>query len=399
LAYVPVGLTAWLNAAEGLVLLLALLLVDLATARENGLWTLLTIGAAFGISLIPMLITNTLVSGDPLTVPRMLPPYATQGDEVRFVGDAVWAGEGGTTGGSGEVSDPNSAGEGGTTGKSGEVSDPNSAGESGSGLLSFFSPLIVFLSGLAHPILRTIERGLIFFSFLRQGIDAIVTHPSKIYHTFIRSGYVGTQGTGASGLAINLTFFEALPIAGALVSIPIVVVNELRNKITIKALSQRLQSAGGTADAFVLVYSITLVLLYIPRFPLHAMLTVRYIYPLFPLAIYGLVRLQTVQRVLREQSTILGFTYGGGVLIGGQVALLIIHVMEYGVDEAMQGFALLALGFMIGVAIWSTLGLFSSDFDRLGGVIFGSAAAVTTDLMVLIAYYYFGNGFVLPLSP
>lgn len=374
LAYFPIGITAWLNASEGLVLLIALVIVDLVTAPENSLRTLLTVGAVFVLSLLPMLITNTLVSGDPLTVPRMLPSYATQGEGVRFVGDTVWSAEGGT------------GGNGGT-------------GNGGTGKSRIFTLIVSVIGEIARPFVRVIERGYVFLSFLGDGVRAIVNEPSKIYYTFFRSGYFGFHSSGAKGIAINLAFLESLPLAGVLFSAPIVLVHRFRQFGTLKTPQNHLNTPTRAADAFLVVYSFILVLLYIPRFPLHAMLTVRYIFPLFPLAIYAVARLPAIQTVVLNRSYVLGFTYAGSVLIGGQVALLVIFLQGYGVDEAMQGFALIGIGISGLLGIWGIFSAVFHNYERVGAVLVGLAAGFTTNLSGLIVFNFFGKGFILPIIP
>lgn len=89
-------------------------------------------------------------------------------------------------------------------------------------------------------------------------------------------------------------------------------------------LERREFSALGTVVAFAIVYAALLTLVYLPRLPLHATITVRYLLPLFPIALYGLLRLGSVRRVLEEQPVACGFAYLGGVLVGGQ--LLVVYL-------------------------------------------------------------------------
>lgn len=367
LAYVPIGLTAWLHAAEGFALLLAVVVVDAATARHNDFRSLATVGAAFALSLVPMLVTNALVAGDPLTVPRMLPPYDSGSDAVRFVS------EGGGGGGSG-------------------------SGGGTSGVPSILVPLVDATLRLAEPLLAALERALVFVTFIERGVDAATGQPSKLYHTFLRSGYVGTEGSGATGLAINLAFVEALPLAGAVVAVPVVAARRLRT-VDLASLRDRLAAPHATADLFAVAYGVVLTLVYLRRFPIHASITVRYIYPLFPLAIYAVTRLPAARAVVHERGRAIAFTYASGVLIGGQLTLLVVVANGYGVDEAMQGYALLAVAVAGLLAAWSLATALGRCEHRVGAVLFGLAGAATTNVVCLVAYYYFGRAFLLPLVP
>ena len=395
LAYAPVGLTAWLNAAEGFVLLFTLVAVDAVTAREHGWRTLATVAGAFAVSLVPLFVTNAVVAGDPLTVPRMLPPAdGGGGGDIRFVGEI---GDGGLSSGSG------SGGTSGGTGGSGAGS--GSSGGILVGIIAVWQSLVSTLLTVSmvvfEPVLDVLQRVGVFASFLSRGVDAATSDPSKIYHTFVRSGHVGTSGRGATGLAINLTLLESLPLAGVAVALPTVARRWRRSAEldSLAAVRAHLATPARTADLFVLAYAILLTLLYLRRSPIHATLTVRYIYPLFPLAVYAAARLPAVRAVVHERATLLGFVYAGGVLVGGQLTLAVVVANGYAVDEAMQGYALLGLVTASLLAGWATAAAFDHLSSRLGAVLCGVAGALSTNLMGLVAFYYFGDAFVLPVVP
>lgn len=372
LAYAPIGLTAWLHAAEGFVLLIAIFAVDLLGGRDRAGRTLGAIAVVFGCSLVPLVVTNVLISGDPFTVPRMLAPYDAASDGVRFVGE--------TGGGGGGRA---------LLGAVGAVLPPAA------------TAAISAVTTAIAPLVSMLRRGLVFIGMLETGATAALTEPFKLYHTFLRSGYVGTDGPGATGLAINLAFLEALPLAGVLVAAPVVAGRRLyaARPVSRRGLRRHLATPAGTADAFVGVYALLLTLLYLPRFPLHAMLTVRYIYPLFPLAIYAAARLPTVRAAITATGWTSGFAYSGGVLIGGQLSLLVIAGAGLGVDEAMQGYALLALGLAGVLGAWSVIATWTDRYARAGAVLLGLAGATTTNLVGIIVYQYFGRAFLLPIIP
>ena len=69
-AYAVVGLLTRVHAAEGLFVFAALVGVNLPTAPRNDRRSLAAVGAVFAVSLLPMLVTNTLVTGEALRPPR-----------------------------------------------------------------------------------------------------------------------------------------------------------------------------------------------------------------------------------------------------------------------------------------------------------------------------------------
>ncbi|MFW5918234.1 MAG: hypothetical protein ACOCR0_02000, partial [Haloferacaceae archaeon] len=77
LAYAFVGLTAWIHAAEGLLLLVVLLATDLLTGERSwgGGRTTVAVLLVLGLSILPLVATNVAISGDPLDPPRELPAY------------------------------------------------------------------------------------------------------------------------------------------------------------------------------------------------------------------------------------------------------------------------------------------------------------------------------------
>ena len=379
LAYVPVGLAAWLNAAEGLILLTALLVVDIATTPRLGRRRLALVAGAFACSLLPLLVTNLIVSGDPLVVPRMLPPYESSGGgDIQFTGGDGGAGGGGGGTGGGGGSSGGGAGGGGSGGSNG-----------GSG----FS-----LAPFVEPFATAIARLGVFVGFLTDGVRAAVTTPARVYHTIFRSGYVATEARGATGLAINLSFLESLPIAGMLASLPLLAVRRARSRDWSR-LRTSLATPTRTADAFVLVYAFLLTLTYISRLPLHATLTVRYVYPLFPLALYAVARLPAARAVVRGHGTLLAFVYTGGVAIGGQLTVLVVALAGHTASETLQAYALLGLALAAVLAGWSVAAALGRQSDRTGAVLFGLAGSCATNVVGVFVFQFFGESFLLPFVP
>ena len=387
LAYVPVGLTAWLNAAEGLILLAALLVADLATTPRLDRRRLALVAGAFACSLLPLLATNLLVSGDPLVVPRMLPPYESSGGgDIRFTG-----GDSGGSGGGGGSSSGSSGG--GTGGGSGGGGGGNSSAGGAGGDSGGFS-----LAPFVEPLAAAIARLGVFVGFLTDGVRAAVTTPTRVYHTILRSGYVATEARGATGLAINLSLLESLPIAGALAALPVVAVRRARSRDW-SGLRTSLATPTRTADAFALVYALLLALTYISRLPLHATLTVRYVYPLFPLALYAVARLPAARAVVRDHGTLLAFVYTAGVAIGGQLTVLVVALAGYTASETLQAYALLALALAAVLAGWSVAAALGRRSDRAGAVLFGLAGSCATNVVGVFVFQFFGESFLLPFVP
>lgn len=347
LAYVPVGLTAWVFVGEGALLFLALIGVDLLTARENSLRSLLGIGAAVILSSIPFFVTNYLISGNPLTSPMMLPQYSS----------VVETSVGGTD----------------STSSKG-VSSPSLRGASDGSLLP-----------------PPIQQILYFLDQYRFGLEIALNEPDRLYHTFVRSGFIDfPRGGGATGLAINLTFLESMPLAGALLGLPVLIVRRIRSRVF---------EPIHAVDAFVISYAVLTTLLYIRGLPLHAQLTVRYLYPLFPLAVYGCTRVTGVQDVIQTRASWLLWTYAGSVFIGAQLLLAGFVLIDATVDEAMQGFAILGLLIATILGLWSFAASLDRGDTRVGAVLLAMAAAVGTNLMLVTIIYFFGTGFALPVIP
>jgi hypothetical protein len=92
----------------------------------------------------------------------------------------------------------------------------------------------------------------------------------------------------------------------------------------------------GIVDAFTVVYGLALTLIYLPRLPIHAAITVRYLLPLYPIGIYALARQPAVRRVIDERFLPLSFAYAGSLLVGGQLLVLYLWATAATRGEAVQ---------------------------------------------------------------
>jgi hypothetical protein len=344
-AYVPVGVAAWVSAVEGLILLVALLAVDVPTAGRN-VRSLATAGVACVLAVVPMFVTNYFVTGNLAEPPRVL-----------------------SAGGQGSLS-----GGGGAS-----ASGSNGAAQT----LDTVSGAVDVLVGL-----------------YRSGIGTAIGESTRLYHTFIRGGYLGDVAARDGGEAIRLAFLESMPLAAALVALPVLAAkSDFRDRFR-SFLDVRRLSAVGIVDAFVFGYAIALTLVYIPRLPVHATITVRYLLALFPIVVYALARQDAVRRVVSRRLGVLTFSYVSGVLIGGQLLVVYLWAIDATRGEAVQTHALVGLAMAAILAGWALLDAFGYRENRLGAVAVGLAAASGTVFLLLAGLWHFAfvGGRAIPLG-
>ncbi|MFC7200743.1 hypothetical protein [Halospeciosus flavus] len=363
----PVAL-AWTHAAEGAILFAALLAVDLTTA-PFGKWSrrrLASVGSVFIVALIPMFLTNYLIAGNPLEPPRMLPGYDGTPTFEQLVGEA----EGSTEGGQHTQS---------TQGNSGSQA-------SEADLQSIPTTILALL-------MTALSRADLVQNQLVEGLTAI-TNPERLYHVFIRSGWLGHTSIRNNSEAITLTVLESLPLAGTLFVLPVAAVSHYRRKLE---WSRQLSPKRAT-DVLAAAIAVAFALIYLPVLPLYAQITPRYLLPLFPLALYGVARLPAVRRALHER--LLLWTYAVGVFIGGQLLIVWVALNINGLGEAVQLHAVLNLALAALLVAWiGAERVLNQEFPRTGACIIALCAAAGT-LFVLFArieYFAVGEGPVLPL--
>jgi hypothetical protein len=347
LAYVPVGLTAWIHAPEALLLFLSLLVVDLATADRNDPRTLAVVTGAFLVSLLPFLLTNALISGNPLQPPRLLTPYGESTGGVSL-----------STGGVGS-----------------------------SGFLA------------TTPVGQLVDVTVVFGSLLTDGASVALTDSSRLFETFVRSGYQPTVAPGDAYDAINLTVVESAPLLAGLLALPLAVGKRLRTDMR-GVLTRHLRHPLGAVDAVVLGYCLLLVLIYIPRLPNNAQVTVRYLHPLFPLGLYALARLPAVRTAFADHQRLVAASYLGSVLIGGQLLVLGLALTDPGLGEAIQLHAVLDLSLGLLLGVWAVAATLTDAVpDEAGAVLLALTAAAGTVFLVLsgIDYFDYAGDFALPI--
>lgn len=335
LSYVWVGLTTWVHAPEGLVLFVALGSVDLLTSRSNSPREVALVGAVFFVSLLPFFVTNTLISGNPLQPPRAL----TASTSV-----ASGSGSGSQVG-----------------------SDPEAG------------VFIVVLQELA-------EKARTFVRYMIRSAGTL-SDGERLYEVFIRSGYDGVGLHKYATTPVNLSVLESMPLAGGLMAAPLVL-----SKRAIdggRSFDIRTRDPKRATDYLAVVYVALLVVMYLPRLPLHVMFTMRYLHPIYPILIYALVRLTSVRRTVTREWRLLVSAYAVTVSVGGAVLLVLISIFASGVGDAVQLHARFSLGGAAVVAYWSVVATVYDGYERLGAVVLGFAGGMTTVYLILAAFEYF----------
>lgn len=342
LAYVWIGLLSWIHAPEALVALVALTLVDLLTAPENDPRRLALLAGAFAVSLLPMLVTNFAISGNPLEVPRLLPDYEGQGEPTS--------------------------------------TDPFASGN---------TPELV-RTLVPTPLVAAYDKLAILALLFVDGTVAAVTRPGKLWATFVYRGYLVELAALDGYRAINLSVLESTPLLGSALALPITAIRK-----------ECRQSPAMAVDALAAAYAIGFTLVYLPRLPLYAQVTVRYLLPVFLVALYGVFRLPSIRRSVDDHTGTIIWTYGASVLVGGQLLYAWLTVTGAALGESMQFHALVGLllgGLLAGWALFSELG---SEHDRIGSVLLGLAMGEGTVFLLLSGIAYFGHlgETVLPIIP
>ena len=355
LAYGLVGLYAWVHAPEALLLCVSLALVDVPTAPDNSPRALARIGLVFALSLLPFIITNIAISGSPVKPPRLISRGGSLGSDAAS----------------------SAGGSGGSTGSGGS-----------GGLLTLLAPL-----------LRTIESGmqplLLLSGELVSGLKTLHQQPADVYHAVVRSGSASGALDNAGEESVNLSLLESAPVLVAMLGV-LPVVRRLRLP---SSMADRTLSADRVVDAFAITAFIGVVLLYNSRLPLHAQVTVRYLFPLYPLGVYLFMRLPAVRKSLMNHWRTFLWTVSGTVLIGGQVTVVFVALTVNGLGEAFQLHALLALMTAVPLGIWALFGRSKGFAGQAGAVLLGAATGVTTVFLLLtsVEYYALGDAHLLPM--
>jgi len=336
--YAVLGLFATVHAFEAAVLVAVLIPVDLATAPSNDRRSLAAVAAGFAVSLLPLFLVNILIAGNPLKPPRMLPAADTGATRGGLDGDFG----GGGAGGGGPL---------------GTVLD------------------------LGNDVLQVP----MFLLDMAWAGSATLSEPERLWHVFVRSGYVpGLEYSKTAYETVDLAVLESFPLLGALAWLPIAAARRLRNR------GAGLDRASRT-DVLAAAWTVSFVLVYLSRLPLHSMITARYILPVAPLGIYALARLGPVRAAVGGAPRWLagGFVAATAAVLGGM--LVAIGWLSLAVGEAVQLHALVALA--AAAALGAVVATRSRHREeRAVALALALAGGVTASFLLLSGLVYFGYG-------
>jgi len=397
-AYLTAGLVTWTHAFEGFFLVATLALVDLVTARRNSLLHLAVVGLALFVGSLPMLVTNFLISGNPVKPPRLLPSVG--GANVEFTPDL--GGDGGTGSGSGTGGTEGGGTDGSTGGGSGTGSDGSDGGAGGSGSTEAGSeggdtgtPVLTPLLGLFERIMGPAAPAMTFvFDAVSSGINVLTT-PDRMSEIFLRSGTAsGINYAPNSYEAIELTMLEAVPLFGSVAALPVVLVRSVQQRIRRWNVFPSQYSPRTQTDLFVAALTVVFTLIYLSRLPLHTQLTVRYILPTVPLIMYGVARIPAVHEAAGDAKRWLTGGYAVSVVGGLILALGVVAGLDLALGEAVQFHALANLGgatVCAGAVLGRTV---APDYVSSRTVAVGLAlpAGLTTAYLLLSGVVYFQYG-------
>lgn len=366
LSYAVVGLYAWVHAPEALLVFLVLLAVDVPTAPDNSIRSLAIIGGVFLVSLLPFLVTNLVLTGSPLKPPRLLAVQGTGGGQSATGVGSGTAGMSGT--GSGGILEA---------------------------VAGFFATVTTLLAPVIDLLLKLTSPVLLLGGEIAQGFTVFRERPVDVYNTLVRSGSATQALDVTGGESVNLAVLESAPVLGATAGVVPVAWRRARSA----SLPKRTLSGRTLVDIFAALIILTLTLQYASRLPTHAQVTVRYLFPVFPLGVYLICRLPQVRRTLTANGRLVAWTAAAATLIGGQLLVVVVHATVVGLGEAFQLHAILAVAVAAPLTLWSLFGRGDGHFGRLGAVLLGLATALTTLFVLLTAveYYPLGDSHLLPL--
>lgn len=410
-AYLAAGFATSVHSVEGFVFLGALVPLDLLTAPSNGRRDLAVVGVAVLAGLAPFLLTNVLITGNPLLAPRWLSGFGGG-----TIGPDGFVQVGTDQGGSGpdpvvnETTQVSTGGteiqpdgrteiqpDGGADTPSGGGADtggktPETGGEDG---VPGVKPLMTILS-------TVIAGASLAIRYFQRTIDLVFDF-DRLYHIFVRSGRIpGVKYKLNNESVVELTLLESMPLFGTVVLGIGTFVSWLGGRFGawlrrgIGRPREILDSIQGArkepivaTDLLVGAYLVALTLVYLPRLPLFSQITVRYLVPTVPLWLYLLVRIRPVRRSVAAAPHVTGMAYLAGVIIGGLVIVGGLTLAKPALGEAMQFHALVNLGLAV-VAVGGVVAAKKRPY--LGPVGLALAGAGTTVFLGLAGLVYFPYG-------
>ncbi|MFB6179898.1 MAG: hypothetical protein ABEI77_09275 [Halorientalis sp.] len=397
--YAGVALLTWIHAMEGLIVFVALVPLDLLTARSNHPRTLATVAVVFLLALTPFLATNYFISGSPIEPPRLLDSYHGQ---VKPPG----AGTGAetptpTATGTATPTPTNETGTG-TPTASGR-SPPTGSSPGGGSPLSPLISLVSVLAGVFATIVDSATRAAnVGSGFLSDGVALLTSQPERLYYTFVRSGRIPVNVNYRVNAqeAIELTMLETTPLVAGLAGTIAVGARWAVSDPSLAAVRADLDRPIRQTDLLAVLIAVLFVVMNLRRLPLHTQITVRYLVPLYPLGIYGVARVPAVRRVIERDWRWLGGVYLATVVAGGIGLLVVNRSLSLALGEAMQLHALLGLTSALPLAAWALVaGLRPRVDTRVGAVVLAIPAALATLFLLCTGFVYFQYGqYALPLG-
>jgi uncharacterized membrane protein YgcG len=378
-AYAILGYFASVHAFEAAFAVAVLFPIDLLTAPSNDRRTLLVVALVFAVSLVPMFATNAAISGDPLQPPRTI--EGVEGGLSLDPADVPVDG-GGSTGGGG------SGGGGGDGGGSGSSGGGAGSGGAGGGLpfIDLLAPLVPFVDKL-----RWI--GSYMLGALTAGFAASL-EAERLLHVFVRSGWIpGVQYHLTGFETLELAFLEVFPLAGVILAAPVIAARRVRalGRDSIGRLREALADPVHQTDVFVGALACTLFVVYLPRIPLYAMLTLRYVVPVMPLVLYAVLRLPPVRTAIADESRSVALAYTATLAVAAAAVLTTVVLLDPAKGEAIQLHGILGLvASMVAAVVVATWPIHGRRRAVAGAL--GLTAAVTTLYYCAAALLYFESG-------
>ncbi|WP_436929402.1 hypothetical protein [Halosimplex halobium] len=370
------GLLAWVHAPEGITLLAALAVVDLPTAPRNDRRTLAVVAGLAGLALVPYLATNAVVAGNPLLPPHFLDSYHGASLAELTDGGAASAGGDGATASSG--------GEGGPSGGAGTAGSSGGVLAAVAGTLATLAGTVVAGVEAVRPLAR---RALEMYV---GGAVALVTEPERVFRTFVRWGEADKPVTNLffDGRT-NLSVLESAPVLAALVALPPALGRWGRQ---IRDDGRRLREAVDAVDLLVVVFAALFLSLYMGNLPVHVQATVRYLHPLYPLAVYGCVRVPQVRALFVDRTRAVALGYEAGLVLGTPAAFGALLFVDASKGGVVQPFGLASLAAAAVLAAALVAARYDDRFEGVAAGALGVATAMATVYLLLTSFVLFHYG-------
>jgi hypothetical protein len=361
-AYATSGLLAWTHAPEAMALFVALVVADVVTSPLSRARALPVIVGGFLLSLLPFVVTNLLVTGGPLKPPRFIGTVE---------GLDAGSGSGSSGGGAGGGGDPGGGSGGSGTGTAGD-------GQWLPFKIPFFAKSIAIVQAFAWQV--------------ESGLNVAWYQTERFTQTFVRSGYVISHSR-AVGEAVNLSVLESAPVLGGIVSpavggVAAKVTGTRERQLSTDSIATALRRPAPATGLALGLHVLLISAMSLPKLPLHAQITVRYLLPAYVAGVILLVLSPPVRRALDEHARTFGWALAGGALIGSQLLVVALVRMRPGLGEAFQFHAAIGLVLALAVAVGTLLAVLTDHGDKVLAAVLGIATASTAVFTFLIVTGY-----------